>query len=315
MIKAIIFDLDGVLIDATEWHYVALNKALKLFGYEITREEHLTTYNGLPTVEKLKILSQTKGLSEELHEIIKRMKRKYTDKEVDLQCKPSYDKQLVLTQLKKRGFRLACCSNAQKYSVMNMLQRAQLDHFFEIIIGNDEGFKPKPAPDIYLAAFEKLKIRPDEALVVEDAPPGIQAARASGAKVLEVKGFEDVNLSLFTDEKLASCESSLQKFRLESFTKGWFLGDFEPTLLKTGNFEVAVKRYEKGDLDPKHFHKKAAEYTVIVKGLFKMNSEMVKEGDIIFIEQNKKTDFECLEEGITVVIKVPSVKDDKYLSE
>lgn len=313
MIKAIIFDLDGVLIDATEWHYEALNKALKLFGYEISREEHEKIYNGLPTTEKLKILSQTKNLPEDLYEIVKKMKRIYTDETVDRMCRPSYDKQLMLAELRKRGYRLACCSNAQKYSVINMLHRANIDQMFELIIGNDEGYKPKPSPDVYLAAFEKLGIKPQEALIIEDAPNGIQAAKDSGARVVEVKGFEDVNLSLFTGENIAKYESGLNKYRLDSFTKGWFIGNFDPAIYKTSDFEVAVKEYKKGDLDQKHYHKIANEYTAIINGVFRMNEEILSGGDIVFIKQNEETEFECIEDGSTVVIKVPSVKDDKYL--
>lgn len=202
MIKAIIFDLDGVLIDATNWHYEALNDALKLFGYEVNPEEHLNTYNGLPTVEKLKLMSEKKGLPQGLHEIIRIMKRKLTDERVNQLCNPSHEKQIMLTNLKNKKYKLACCSNAQKYSVMNMLQCAGLDRFFDLILGNDEGFKPKPEPDIYLAAFKKLKIAPNETIIVEDATHGIEAAKRSGAKVIAVRGYEDVNLSLFLDLNL-----------------------------------------------------------------------------------------------------------------
>jgi len=202
MIKAIIFDLDGVLIDATEWHYEALNKSLNLFGYAIGRDDHLKIYNGLPTNEKLKIMSEKQGLPEGLHGIIKAMKKQYTDDVVSQRCRPDHTKQLMLAQLKNRGYKLACCSNAQKYSVMNMLNRAQIDYFFHEIVGNDEGFEPKPQPDIYLVAFERLGVSPEEVVIVEDAPHGIEAAKASGAQVIAVRGYEDVNLSLFTNFKL-----------------------------------------------------------------------------------------------------------------
>lgn len=202
MIKAIIFDLDGVLIDATEWHFEALNDALRLFGYEITREEHLGFYNGLPTAEKLKILTERKGLPLGLHEVIKEMKKKYTDNRVLHLCRPTYDKQIMLTHLKNKGYGLACCSNAQKYSVMNMLRSARIDHFFDYVIGNDEGFKPKPSPDIYINTFRVMKVKPMEAIIVEDAAHGIEAAKLSGAKVIAVRGFDDVNLTLFTDFNL-----------------------------------------------------------------------------------------------------------------
>lgn len=202
MIKAILFDLDGVLIDATDWHFEALNDALKLFGYELGLEEHLTTYNGLPTLEKLKLISERKALPKGLHEIIHIMKRKFTDEKVHQLCNPSHEKQIMLTNLKKKGYKLVCASNAQKYSVMNMLRHAGIEHFFDLILGNDEGFKPKPEPDIYLASFKKLKIKPNEAVIVEDASHGIEAAKRSGAKVIAVRGYEDVNLSLFLDLNL-----------------------------------------------------------------------------------------------------------------
>lgn len=201
MVKAVIFDLDGVLVDATDWHFEALNRALNVFGYLIQREDHLKVYNGLPTNEKLKILSNKQGLPTDLHSLIQSLKRKYTDEIVDQKCRPSHSKQLLLTHLQKK-YRLAVCSNAQKYSVLNMLRRSQIDNFFEYIIGNDEGYKPKPSPEIYLAAFQKMKISPKEAVIIEDAPHGVKAAIDSGARVIKVRGFNEVNLSLFINIKL-----------------------------------------------------------------------------------------------------------------
>ena len=84
-IKAIIFDMDGVLIDAKEWHYEALNKALSLFGYEISRYDHLITYDGLPTKDKLKMLSMERGLPEKLHPYINQLKQKYTIERVNME--------------------------------------------------------------------------------------------------------------------------------------------------------------------------------------------------------------------------------------
>lgn len=201
-IKAVLFDLDGVLIDATEWHYDALNDALQIFGWEITREMHVAYYNGLPTKEKLRYLSEQEGLPKSLHPIIHKLKRKYTDDKVYNFCRPNYGKQLLLTYLKQKGYLLGCCSNAQKYSVLNMLSRADIEKYFDLIIGNDEGFAPKPSPDIYLVAFKTLGVTPQETIIVEDAPHGIAAAKASGAIVLEVGGFDDVNLDLFINNSL-----------------------------------------------------------------------------------------------------------------
>lgn len=102
--------------------------------------------------------------------------------------------------------------------------------------------------------------------------------------------------------------------KLEDMIKGWFVGNFEPTLLRTNDVEVAVKSYKKGDYEEKHYHKIATELTVITRGRVKMNGIEYKEGDIIVMEPGEATDFECLEDGSqNVVVKIPGANNDKYL--
>lgn len=105
----------------------------------------------------------------------------------------------------------------------------------------------------------------------------------------------------------------MEKFNLNKMIGGWFVGDFEPTIYKTKNCEVAYKKYKKGDYEKKHLHKIATEITLIAKGKVKMNNIEYKEGDIILIKPNEATDFFALEECSTVVVKIPSVKGDKYV--
>lgn len=107
----------------------------------------------------------------------------------------------------------------------------------------------------------------------------------------------------------------MQIDRLNNFTKGWFIGDFEPSLFPNKDFEVAVKYYKAGDRESAHHHKIATEYTVIVKGKAVMNGKEINEGEIVTIAANEITDFNVLEDTITVVVKLPSIKDDKYLNE
>lgn len=103
--------------------------------------------------------------------------------------------------------------------------------------------------------------------------------------------------------------------KLGDMVKGWFIGNFEPSLCKTNDVEVAVKTYKKGDKEDKHYHKVATEYTVIISGRVKMNDTEYVAGDIIVMEPNEATDFECLEDGtINVVVKLPGANNDKYLS-
>lgn len=103
--------------------------------------------------------------------------------------------------------------------------------------------------------------------------------------------------------------------KLEDMVKGWFVGNFDPTIIKTNDVEVAVKEYKKGDYEEKHYHKIATEITVIVSGRVKMNGIEYSKGDIIVIEPNEATDFEALEDTINAVVKFPGASDDKYLGE
>ena len=104
----------------------------------------------------------------------------------------------------------------------------------------------------------------------------------------------------------------MEKFSLEDMVKGWFVGNFEPTIISSDQFEVAVKRYKAGDFEKAHHHKIATEITVIVEGEVEMNGIHFKKNDIIKINANETTDFKCITDVITVVVKTPSVKNDKY---
>lgn len=102
--------------------------------------------------------------------------------------------------------------------------------------------------------------------------------------------------------------------KLEDMIKGWFVGNFDPTLLRTNDVEVAVKEYKRGDYEPKHYHKIATEFTVIISGRVRMNGVEYAKGDIIVMEPGESTDFECLEDGTqNVVVKIPGANNDKYM--
>lgn len=100
--------------------------------------------------------------------------------------------------------------------------------------------------------------------------------------------------------------------KVEDFTKGWFIGNFKPTLFNTDEFEVCIKYYKQGDYDTRHVHKIATEYTAIIEGTVEMNGVEYKKGDLIEIFPGDYTDFRAITEASTVVVKVPCVKGDKY---
>jgi quercetin dioxygenase-like cupin family protein len=105
----------------------------------------------------------------------------------------------------------------------------------------------------------------------------------------------------------------MEVFKLDDMVKGWFIGDFNPSLYKTEAVEVGIKKYKKGDFEESHHHKIATEFTVILTGKVKMNANEYIDGDIIRIEPNCSTNFEALEDTITVVVKLPGAKNDKYI--
>lgn len=192
-IKAVIFDMDGVLIDAKEWHYEALNKALGLFGMEINRLDHLISYDGLPTRRKLEMLSVERGLPQELHEFINTLKQMYTMEMVCLHCKPKFIHQYALARLKKEGYSLAVCSNSIKDSIDAMMKKSGLIKYLDFFLSNEDVAESKPSPMIYKAAFERLCLAPEECLILEDNEHGLQAAYASSAHVLRIDSVCDVN--------------------------------------------------------------------------------------------------------------------------
>lgn len=100
---------------------------------------------------------------------------------------------------------------------------------------------------------------------------------------------------------------------LNEMVKGWFIGNFEPSLQKTNDVEVAVKRYQKGDSEEAHFHKIATEFTVILNGRVKMFEQEFSDGDIIVVDPGDVTAFECLSDAVTVVVKIPGANNDKYI--
>lgn len=104
----------------------------------------------------------------------------------------------------------------------------------------------------------------------------------------------------------------MKVYKLEDMINGWFIGNFDPSILKTENFEVSVKYYKKGEYHKSHYHKNSTEITVIVSGSAKMNNIIYNKGDIVEIEPYDATDFEVLEDTSTIVVKIPSSINDKF---
>ena len=193
-IKAVIFDMDGVLIDAKDWHYEALNRALSHFGYTITRYDHLVTFDGLPTRKKLEMLTREYGLPPSLHAFLNDLKQIYTTELVHARCKPLFQHEYALSNLRAAGMKLAVASNSIRASIELMMLKSNLRGYLEAIVSNQDVKIGKPDPEIYLKAMTLLGVAPEETLVVEDNEHGIAAARAAGAHLMVVTEITDVTL-------------------------------------------------------------------------------------------------------------------------
>ncbi len=191
MIKAVIFDLDGVLVDAREIHYKALNNALARYGHVITRDEHLSTFDGLPTKKKLKLLTEKKGLSPDLYDNIWKAKQEETF-EILRQLEP--DKRIieVIKRLRNEGYKLAVCSNSIRESTKLMLLKRGFLEFLEFYLSNEDVVNPKPSPEMYLKSIIQLNLKPKECLIVEDSHIGRQSAIDSGAHLCGVENSSGV---------------------------------------------------------------------------------------------------------------------------
>ena len=193
MSKLIIFDLDGVLIDSKEVHFYALNNALSSYDdkYRISIDEHHNLYVGLPTKNKLQLLSDKKGLPTELHSSIWYMKQSETSKLLKNIC-PDIRLMAILEKLVSDGFTLACCSNAISSTVHLLLDGLSVKQYFDIIISNEDVKNVKPHPEMFWVAMIENESVPEETLIVEDSPHGLLAAFRTNSSVLRVRNSKDL---------------------------------------------------------------------------------------------------------------------------
>lgn len=198
MIKAVLFDMDGVLVSAVEIHKLSFNMALQdVCGFELTDEEHLGYFNGLPTKKKIeKLMEQDRVNPAQIQDIFNK-KQNYTIDAINNECKLDFIKQDLHIYLKAWGLKLACVTNSIRKTTELMLDKTGQLQYLDLIVTNEDVSKPKPNPEGYLKAMEYFGAKPEEVLICEDSPHGIQAAQDSGGIVIQVSGPEEVDIALF----------------------------------------------------------------------------------------------------------------------
>ena len=197
MIRAIIFDLDGVLVNTKNIHFNSLNLALKKYKCkEISKDEHIKIYDGLPTNEKLKILNKEKIVSTKLNKKIKTYKQKVTIGILEKQILKKNYLIKLFKYLKNKKIKIAVATNAVKSTLEICLKKLDIKKYIDYSLSNEDVKNAKPNPEIYLKIFIKFGIYPQEAMILEDSHYGREAAISSGAKLLPIKSYKDLNLEL-----------------------------------------------------------------------------------------------------------------------
>lgn len=196
-IKLVIFDMDGVLVDACDWHKEALNESLmQISGFTISDEEHYVKYNGLPTKIKLKKLCELGFLLEKDIEKIENLKQDKTIDIINKKANIRQEKIKLLEYLKKNNYFVACYTNSIRNTAELMLKKTGIFHLFDLLLTNQDVNLPKPDPEGYNKIISFFNLTPKETVIIEDSPKGIEAAIKTGSSVCVVKNPDEVTLEL-----------------------------------------------------------------------------------------------------------------------
>lgn len=201
-IDTVLFDLDGVLVDAPDWHFYAFNLALnEVVQWYIERDDHEKNFNGLPTKVKLRMLEKRGIVHESQFEKLESLKQEKVveiiKNEITEEDKP---KVLLMKELWAHGIKIGCVTNSIRKTTELMLDRMGILQYFDVIITNEDVSLAKPNAEGYITAMDRLQSTPESTVIIEDSPKGIQAAKASGARVIEVKNSSEVDLMLVDEE-------------------------------------------------------------------------------------------------------------------
>lgn len=201
--KLFVFDLDGVLVDSKEIHYLSLNQALEQVDpkYIINEEDQRTTFEGLTTNQKLRILTDTRGLPEHYYDQIWKSKQ---EKSISFFNMLKKDEELIkiFTEIKNNNIKLAVASNSIKKTLEACLTSLGVLSLVDFYISNEDGISPKPSPDMYNVCMNKLGSDKHNTTIFEDSYTGRTAAILSGARLVTIKNRSDLSPAKVKNELL-----------------------------------------------------------------------------------------------------------------
>ena len=209
--KLVIFDLDGVLIESRELHYEALNDALRKVGnnFVITREEHLSLYDGLNTTKKLEMLSEKKGLDRKYFNQIWQDKQVATFNLIRQFPKNNRLRQMF-AKLSTNGIKIAIASNSIRETVKLALLSIGVMEYVDYYVSNEDVKRTKPYPEMYWQCMTALNVLPKNTVIIEDSHIGRQGALDSGAHLVPVKDSHDLTMEKI-DEAIDTLNGVVKK--------------------------------------------------------------------------------------------------------
>ena len=194
MNNLIIFDLDGVLIDSRDMHYDSLNQSLEKVDskYIITRDEHLSVYDGLPTSRKLTLLTERKDLPADKHLQIWQDKQKST---LEIFSKLEHDHELMyyFQQLKRKDYQIAVASNSIRNTVKLVLLKLGVLEFVDYYVSNEDVVRNKPFPEMYWKCMTACNALPKDTVIFEDSHIGRQGALDSKAHLIPIENRDNMS--------------------------------------------------------------------------------------------------------------------------
>ena len=200
MIDTIIFDLDGVLINSKDIHFEALNKSLSKnsVNYQISYEDHLKSFDGLPTKTKLEILNKKKVIPKILNKKIKNEKNIITRKLLNERLVFNKKTYQLFEKLSKK-FKIGIATNAIEETLKIALKKLRISKYVNYSLSTENIKNPKPHPEIYLRCIINLNSKPKNTLVLEDSHNGRISAKEAGARLMPIKNLSDVTYKNIID--------------------------------------------------------------------------------------------------------------------
>lgn len=210
-VKSVIFDMDGVITHTMPWHFSTWRETFAAYGVSVNKHDIYCRegQKGITSVEEIFALYERPFVLEEAHRILAH-KEELFKRTVRQRFIPGARR--FLKSLHREGFRLALVTGTSRHELHTILPRHLFD-LFEVVVCGTDVTHGKPHPEPYQTALKQLAIKPDEAVVIENAPFGILSAKAAGLRCVALE-------TSLSDEYLAKADITCRSYRhlLETIT-------------------------------------------------------------------------------------------------